>query len=358
MSRAAKIAVGVVVGLVVVFCVGSFAIDRHLLDQTYARFAPSSPRLMLTDEDIAADYPHESVEFQLEGKTLRGCVYGARNDGLGLIVFRHGIFSQHEDYLALITALVDKGWKVFAYDAIGCGDSDGDSVIGFAQSPRDVHAAVQFARESGIDGGLPVVLVGHSWGAYGVAGALAYDDGVEACVAMSGFDTPNDIILESANRQMGPVAQTQVPFISLIGYLDFGGDGNRSAVSAIDASGVPTLVMHGTNDQVIRFDGASMISKRDRISNPHVDYVVKDEANRDGHNTYFYSRESQDYLAECTDELAALEQGYGGAAPQDALDRFLGGIDKKRANTADPELIDQIHGFLSSAIGQSSDSPE
>lgn len=351
MSRAAKIVIGVVAGIAVVACVGMFAFDRHVLNQTYARTVVEGPSLMLTDADIAADYPYEDIEFELDGSTLRGHVYGADNNERGLIVFRHGIFSQHQDYLALITALVDKGWKVLAYDAIGCGESDGDSVLGFAQSPRDVHAAVQFAREHNVNNGLPIVLVGHSWGGYGVAGALDYDDGVVACVTMSGFDVPNEIIMESAVARMGAIASTQAPLIDFIGRLDFGADANRSASRAIDESGIPVLVIHGVEDAVISYDGSSIIAEREHIANPNVAYITKSEENRAGHNSYFYSPESQAYLTACGEELAALSEKYGSSIPDDVLEEFYSRIDKRRANTADPQLINEIDVFLAKAVG-------
>ena len=352
MPRAGKVAIIVVAIVVVVLSVGSYALDRHMFGQTYARYTAKEPSLMLTDADVAADYPYEDVQFQLDGSTLRGHVYRAP-DARGLVVFRHGIFSQHQDYLAIITALVDKGWSVFAYDAIGCGESDGDSVIGFAQSPLDVRAAVQFVEESGMAGGLPVMLLGHSWGGYGVAGALDFQDVrdvVSGCVSMSGFDTPNDILFESAENSMGAVAVTQRPFISLIGLMDFGADANRSAARAVSECGLPVLVIHGTGDKVISLDGASIMAERDRITNPQVSYIVKSDADRDGHNTYFYSPESQAYLAECTDGLASLKAEYGDQVPNSVLADFLRTVDKKRANTADPVLIDEIDGFFTAAI--------
>ena len=266
------------------------------------------------------------------------------------MVFRHGIFSQHQDYLALLTALVDRGWKVFAYDAIGCGESDGDSTIGFAQSPRDVHAAVQFARESGMADGLPIVLFGHSWGGYGVAAALAYDDGVAGCVTMSGFDTPEGIIMESTEAEMGALAATQLPFIRLIEWQDFGDDAGRSAARAIDESGLPVLVIHGANDATVSMDGAGIMAQRDTIANPHVRYIVKDEPGRDGHSTYFYLPESWAYYQECYEQLQELEEEYGGEVPADVLDAFLAGVDKKRANVADPQFIDEIDAFFAECI--------
>lgn len=350
MPKAAKVTAIILVCLALLFCVGSYLLDRSLLSQTYARYTPSGPSLMLTDEDIAQDYPYQDVSFQLDGYTLRGHVYGDTPDARGLVVFRHGIFSQHQDYLSLIIALVDRGWKVFAYDAIGCGESDGDSVLGFAQSPIDVHAAIVFAQESGMADDLPILLFGHSWGGYGVAGALDYDDGVAGCVSMSGFDTPQDIIMESAQAQMGALAITQAPTIGLIGWMDFGPDAGRSAAQAVSNASVPVLIIHGTEDTVINYDGASIIAEREAISNEAVRYITKSDPGRAGHNSYFYSPEAQEYLAECASMLEELQEQNGGEIPQDKLDAFLAGIDKRRANTADPVLVDEIDSFLSSCL--------
>lgn len=340
MPKAAKIAIIVVAVLAVLFCVGSYVLDRYLLGQTYARYTPDEGRaqVMLTDADVAASHPYEDVEFKLNGYTLRGHVYGADNTR-GFIIFRHGIFSQHQDYLALITALVDRGWRVFAYDAIGCGESDGDSVLGFAQSPLDVRAAVQFVEENNLADGLPVMLLGHSWGGYGVAGSLDFPEVqrcVTAVVSMSGFDEPSGIIMESAASQMGPIAATQRPFIDFVGWQDFGEDANRSASRAIAGSGVPTLVIHGTDDAVVSYATASIMSKLQGATPSNVTLITKSEAGRNGHNTYFYSPESQAYLSECS------------ANPD-----MIPTMDKFRANTADPILIDEIDGFFIRAINNS-----
>ena len=188
MTKAKRVGI-ILLAIVLVLGAVSFAFDRWMLGQTYERFPGRTASILPTYEDYdAAAYPRTDVAFQLNEYTLRGHVYGPQNTR-GLIVLRHGIFSQHQDYLCFITAFVDKGWRVFAYDAIGCGESDGDSTLGMSQSPIDVAAAVDFARESGMANGLKIALVGHSWGGYGVATALGRTEDIAACVTMSGFDT-------------------------------------------------------------------------------------------------------------------------------------------------------------------------
>ena len=337
----------------VLLCLAAFLVDRYTLAQTYARVPDSGASLLPAYELYEEGYPRSDVEFRLDGATLRGHVYGEANDR-GLVIFRHGMFSQHRDYLALITALVDKGWRVFAYDAIGCGESDGDSTLGMSQSPLDVAAAIDYARESGMAEGMPVALWGHSWGGYGVAAALGLRAGVDACVTMSGFDAPMKELDYSAEASFGLAGKLQYPFLWLNTVLDFGENADRSASEAIASSGVPTLVIHGAGDTTVPYDGVSVLGALQSAEgglSGQVRFVTKDDPGRDGHNSYFYSPESKAYLDECVETLQELldENDDDAGAPE--VTAFLDGVDLKRANTADPALIDEIDSFLATATG-------
>ena len=343
--------VGVAIGVVVLFCVASFAGDRLMMNATFARYTPTTPTLLLTYDDIAADYPREDVSFEMDAGTLRGHIYGPDNTR-GLIIFRHGIFSQHQDYLALITALVDKGWKVFAYDAIGCGESDGDSTLGFPQSALDVRVAIEFAQQSSVAGDLPVLLFGHSWGGYGVAAALEEGTPVKGVVSMSGFYDPMAILDNAAAQVLGPLGVTQHPFLWLNNFIDFGANANLSAVDGVNAANVPVLIVYGTNDETVPCDTVGIASQFDSMQNAPVSTLPESEPGRDGHNDYFYSPASQAYLNEKTAELEKLTLQYPDGIPSGVLAEFMAGVDKKRANTADPSLIEAIDEFFSSAIAE------
>ena len=354
MPKAAKTLL-IVVGIVVVlFCAASLAIDRFMLNQTYARTPERTPNLLARYEDFASDYARTDLQFEYGGYTLSGHVYGADNIR-GLIVFRHGIFSQHQDYLPLICAMVDKGWRVFAYDAIGCGESDGDSTLGMSQSPLDVAAAVEFVRSQQLDSGMPLALWGHSWGGYGVAGALSLAPDVDACVTMSGFDTPFKILDASARRFMGPLGATQAPFMQLWTAIDFGSNANISGSQSIVDSQVPTLVIHGTGDAVVPFEGVSIADALKLAGRggegDTVRIIEKSDAGRNGHNDFFYSRDSQNILGGLQVELQELLDANDDDVTAPEVQAFLAQMDKRAANTADPALIDEIDGFLAQTLG-------
>ena len=348
-----RVAFGVAVAIVVAG-VAAFAFDRFMLSATYARVPDQEVSLLPTYDLYKDSHPRDDIEFSLDGSTLRGHVYGADNDR-GLIVFRHGIFSKHEDYLPFITSMVDKGWRVLAYDAIGCGDSDGDSVIGMSQSPIDVVAAIDFAREEGLAEGMPIVLWGHSWGGYGVAAALAQRPDVDACVTMSGFDTPIKVLTSSAMSAYGLIGAVQAPFLWLNTVIDFGDVANVSASEAVLASGVPTLVVHGSDDATVPLAGTSILdalqSSGQDLEEAKITLATLDEEGRCGHNDYFYSHESQAYLNECAVELQALLDENGDDTTSPEVQAYLASVDMLKANTADPALIDKIDAFLTEAIG-------
>ena len=344
-----------VVALVVVFFVASFAVDHFMLDKTFAKndqtIEPGGT--MPTFADYAHDHARTPVEFTMDGATLRGYVYesNAVAQPKGFVIFRHGIYSNHGFYLPEIIALADCGWKVFAYDALGAGESDGSSYIGMVQSALDVKEAVVFASREGLVGDLPIVLWGHSWGGYGVAAALHEVPWVKACVTMSGYNEPVGVIMEFAKRMVGGVAATQFPTLWLNNKLTFGEKSDLTALDGINATSAPVLIIHGTADATVEHDGSGIIAQRARITNPKVEYFEPSEEGRNGHNSYFYSRAANEYGAAKRAELKQLTDQYPDGLPDDVRAAFFANYDALRANTADPELIDLIDDFLTRAIG-------
>ena len=350
--------------VVVALCGGAFAFDRYALSSTYARVPDRQASLLPTYDLYKSTHPRTDEQFQLDGYTLRGHVYGMKNTR-GLVIFRHGIFSKHDDYLPLITALVDKGWRVFAYDAIGCGASDGDTVFGMSQSPFDVAAAIDYARDKGLADGMPIALWGHSWGGYGVATALSLrSDDVKACISMSGYDTPMKILSSSATGSYGLLGQMQYPFLWLNTYIDFGQNANLSASESIVGSGVPTLVIQGSHDTTVPLEDVSILGtlqQREtqpgegagvyKLAEADVTLVVKSDEGRNGHSSYFYSPKSQAYLNSCASHLRDLIDQNDDDTGADEVQEYLKTVDMLAANTADPELIETIDAFLARNLG-------
>ena len=81
----------------------------------------------------------------------------------GLLVFAHGMGTGVEYYLPEIHRFAARGYKVFAFEYSGYPGSSGH-FYGFPQAVTDLKNALDFID----DGSLPVILMGHSMGAYAV----------------------------------------------------------------------------------------------------------------------------------------------------------------------------------------------
>ncbi|SHM45794.1 alpha/beta fold hydrolase [Ruminococcus flavefaciens] len=345
-----RIAVIFVVFLIVTFII-AYVITSKEMSKNFGRGEYPEKRLTATwmYDHYEKDYPREEVSFRSGENTLNGFIYGMDNDR-GLIVFAHGIGSGHEVYLSLLTSLLDCGWRVFTYDCTGSGYSEGEGTKGLAQSVIDLDNALTYAESDARLNILDTYVLGHSWGGYAAAAVLNFDHDVKACVSMSGYNTPFAELSESCGRMFGGWSKLLDPVVWLYNKIEFGSNSSISAVDGINKAGIPVLIIHGTKDEVIEYDGASIISHKDEITNPNVEYKVYDEEGRNGHNSYFYTPEYKKYKEEfVTPERERLEKKYGDKIPDEEMIKLCDKIDKELYNGTNEELIELINSFFGKA---------
>lgn len=335
-------------GILIIFCAGMI-ITAVLMRQRFCRVDYPDPKFSYSYRysHFKDDYPREEVSFKSGRNTLRGYIYGMENDK-GLIVFAHGIGGGHESYMSMIVKLVDKGWRVFAYDATGSCSSEGHSTVGLAQSAIDLDKALSFAERDDRLNTLPTFVMGHSWGGYASAAVLNFGHDIKACVTLSGYCDPMTELTEASEVLLGgKQAQYMYPFVWVYNKLMFGKYSSLSAVDGINKAGIPVLVVHGTNDQTVRYDGAAIINHQDEITNPNVQYVTMDKTRRKGHNSYLYSAKTIKYIRKKLDpQFNLLLKHYNGNIPDRALEAFYSSVDKKLANGVNGELLNQIDEFF------------
>lgn len=292
------------------------------------------------------DYPRQEVSFLSGENTLKGYIYGGDNDR-GVIVFAHGIGSGHESYLKLLTRLVDCGWCIFAYDATGSGYSEGDGTVGLAQSVIDLDHALDFVESDPELGKMDTYVLGHSWGGYASAAVLNYDHDIKGCVTMSGYNTPYEQLKDSCDDMFGKPSFLLYPFIWTYNKMKFGKDSSWSAVDGINKSDASVLIIHGNDDQVIYFDKAAIISHKDEITNPNVEYKIFTDEGRNGHSSYFYTPEYKDYRENVLiPKMNEINEKYDNNAPDEVWEEYYQSIDKTLYNGFNQELIDLINDFF------------
>lgn len=104
----------------------------------------------------------------------------------GLIVLAHGFrCGGHISYMPEIAYLTENGYKVFAYDATACDESEGKAVGALFQGPVDLDYALKFIEGNDTLKDLKLMLYGHSWGGYLVMTVLNYSHNVQGVVEVS-----------------------------------------------------------------------------------------------------------------------------------------------------------------------------
>ncbi len=284
------------------------------------------------------------VLFESGKNTLRGYVYGEENDK-GLVVMSHGLGSSAKDYLPEAMYFVNKGWRVFAFDNTGTS-TEGDDGIGLPQSVLDLDAALTYIEnEPGLKD-LPVMLFGHSWGGYANTAVLKYDHNVAAVVSVSGFNSPMGMLNEEMKRMMGPLAYAVYPYGWAYRAMLFGSAVNLTAVDGINSSDAAVMIIHGTEDESVSYDGASIISQRDKITNPNVVYKTCSEENRNGHSSLLRSEAAAEYSARADLEYQKLADLYDGYVPDEVKSVFQACLDSNLTNEPDPVLFNEINAFF------------
>ena len=336
--------------LIISFAVGYY-ITSSEMKKNFGRGDYPDPKITLTwfYDHYENDYPREEVSFKSGENTLKGFLYGMDNKK-GIIVFAHGIGSGHEFYLGLITRLVDRGWSVFAYDCTGSGYSEGDGTNGLAQSVIDLDKALDFAESDSRTKDMDKYVLGHSWGGYAAAAVLNFEHNVKASISMSGYNTPFAELAESCDSSYGMAGKLLYPLVWLYNKAEFGRNSSWSAVDGINKSGIPVLVLHGENDEVIKYNGASVIAQRDKITNPKAEFRTFSEKGRSGHSSIFYTAEYAEYKEKVyMPAVNEINEKFDNDIPYDELVKFVESLDDELYNGFNPEIIDLVDDFFEKA---------
>ena len=341
------------------FIVG-YVFTAQQMKGMFKRFDQPAPELTCAYQydHYQEAYPRQEVSFRSGDNVLKGYIYGLNNDK-GVIVFAHGLGGGHDDYFPLITSLVDRGWRIFAYDATGSYSSQGKNTVGLAQSDIDLDRAVSYIENNSVFANMPIFVMGHSWGGYASAAVLNFDHNIKACVSMSGYDTPMAEYCEAADNMFGDKSFIAYPFLWVYNKLHAGRFASYSAVDGINKSNIPVLVIHGDNDEAIKYYGASVIAQQGRIKNQNVEYYTFETEGKDSHNGYFHT---SDYLEYYNNELKSkvdeLTNKYGDKIPDDETAAFVSSVDKEKFNAINPDVVDMIDAFFSKQLGAVSETEE
>ena len=342
----------IVVLAIIVF---DFAFSLYFLKQTFKKFN------MVTDSispSVPFDYydgvSREELTFlsgknHLKATLLTASDSGAipnKNEAKGLIVFSHGIWSGPDEYLMLLTRLVKSGYLVFAYNYTAYNGSEGRWAKGLPGSRMDLDAALTYIENDTALKKHKLFLLGHSWGAYATASVLNMGHHIDGAIALSGFNEPMEITMDSGSSMVGKIAYIMYPFIWIIERIMFGKNSNVKATDAINSVDTPILIVHGSGDDFIKVDKTAIIAKKASITNRNVTYHEITEENACGHNDYIGAKEDGEYFLECSREIQNLQKQNGGSISSALREKLNESYDYEKLSSINPKLLELIVGYF------------
>jgi dienelactone hydrolase len=333
---------------VAVFSTGSLLFLHNLYQGHFPRFDKGQYSGRLEFGDVPA-YAPSVVKFPSGKNTLTGYLFGEQNTR-GLVVLAPGIGEGTEHYLPEVMYFVDHDWRVFTFEYTGSYASEGENSVGLPQSRLDLEAALAYIERDSALNNLPLVLWGHSWGGYAVAAVLRDHPDIAAVATLSGFNSPMELLEEQVRREAGVLGAVEAPFAWIYQTVRFGRSAGVTAVDGINSGDTPVIIIHGSADDSISYDGASIIAHRERITNPSVVYKTCSAENHNGHRNLLRSEAAVQYSNQKNQEYRALLDRYEGTLPDDVNADFYAGVDRFRTSEADADLMDEINRFFESTV--------
>ncbi|MBE6710552.1 MAG: alpha/beta fold hydrolase [Ruminococcaceae bacterium] len=245
----------------------------------------------------ADDYEGLTVENVLfktkQGHNLAGYKY--RMDDVdspkGVVVYVHGFGGGgHCGHMPMIHYLAENGYAVFAYDATGNDASEGKYIGGFPQGIIDLDYAIRYVKNDAAYSGLPIFLMGHSWGAYSVGNVLNFHTDVKGAVLFAGIDSSSVLFRQEGAKYAGDWAELLIPYVRVYERIKYGEysmtTANKGFASAENAE---ILVVHSKDDDTVLQENGYDLFMAEHGDNERVHFVLYDDR---GHNYLFYSEDT------------------------------------------------------------------
>lgn len=320
-----------------------YVVANQAYDSRFVRQEPSEPSARSVDE-----FPGLTVErcsfASDKGQMLAGYLYSkAGTQPKGVVVLAHGFgFGGQCTYMDVADYFTSNGYLVFAYDATGFGESEGNSTVGTQQGIIDLDHALDYVEANGETKDYPIVLWGHSWGAYCASCALADHPEVKAIVALSGYNSSTD---EIDSFLTGNLEEMFIPVAGLIEQQRFGSYASYTSLAGFASTNAGVMIVQSADDPQVsesigydlyyeKYLDDSRFTFRLYQDRQHL-YIYHTDAAREYATSY--DEEESAYFDERDIDRPSAEESaaYVAAHP----------FDKKVGYAIDLELMDQMRDF-------------
>ncbi len=194
---------------------------------------------------------------------------------------------------------------------------------------------------------LPIMLFGHSWGAYSVCAALNFHPEVKAVASVSGFDRASDLIRAQGVEMVGGIVNVLMPYVNSIEKIRFGEYAKATAMSGFEKSQAGVFIVHSQDDTTVPIKYGYDIYYSQYAENERFKFIKYEDK---GHNMILYSYDGIKYLDEFSEKA---DEYFDGQEPTDdeISEYFKQNLDRKiYSDLLDEELFGSIVEFFNSYI--------
>ena len=170
----------------------------------------------------------------------------------GVIVIAHGMGCGGQNaFMEVADAFTSAGYLVFSYDATGNGASEGDGIGGLPQGVADMDYALKFVKKQQEYKDLPIMLFGHSWGAYSVCAVLNFHNDIDAVISVAGFNQSSDLLEQQGEKYTGAAVNLLLPYVKGYERLIFGKYASSTAMGGFEKTNSKIMIMHSKDDVTV-----------------------------------------------------------------------------------------------------------
>ncbi len=269
----------------------SIALYESVFGERYTTYGPLS--YSVSDFDGLKSERHEFTSNK--GQKLVGYrYYVSEETPKGVVIIAHGLGGGgHNSYMDSAYYFAKNGYNAFAYDATGNDESEGKGTNGLAQGAIDLSYAIDFVKKQEVFSDLPIMLFGHSWGAYSACSVLNYHPEVKAVVAMSGFNRSSDLIKSQGKDMVGGIINFFMPYVNAYERMKFGGYAKATAMGGFENSQTGIFIVHSKDDTTVPVCYGYDLYHEKYAKDPRFKFLLYEDK---GHSYVNCSQEAFDYI--------------------------------------------------------------
>ena len=312
-------------------------IEKTYRSVLFSRHDPDDRVFYFSKEDFPGLLSREYSFENKNGYLLRGNFYYYDNPRTDkIVIFDHGLAPWHKSYLCEIERICRHGYVVYTYDHTGCGDSEGEHIMGLCGSLSDLDDCISELESLEALADKDIMVVGHSRGGYATLNIPAFHPCIKKIVAMSGF-----VSLDVMLRQLAPF----VPFVRKHifeierkqnpEYVDC------HASDSISRSDVAAMIIHSADDKTVSAKANFLRLKEDLADRVNTEFLLMTD--RD-HNPTF-TKSAVDYKHSFFKDLKRVKKNNTLVTDEDKS-AFIASYDWKKMTEQDDEVWDKIVAFL------------